>query len=221
MKARHGSGAARPTRSAKRPSATPATFSIRSATNIRCNYYVSLAKELEKMGAHILAIKDMAGLCRPYAADKLVKALREEVGLPIHFHTHDTSGINAASDLESRRSGRATSRMRAIASMSGTTSQPNLNSIVAALRTRERDTGLDLDALNRVLRLLGDGARLLRAVRHRARSRHGGSLYSRNARRPIHQSEGTGRTHGPGRALAGDRAHLRRREPALSATSSK
>ncbi len=59
-------------------------------------YYVQLAKRLEKLGAHFLAIKDMAGLCRPYAAFALVKALREEIGIPIHFHTHDTSGINSA-----------------------------------------------------------------------------------------------------------------------------
>src|SRR6266540_1812479 len=61
------------------------------------NYYVKMAKELERMGAHVLAIKDMAGLCKPYAADKLVRALRDEIGLPIHFHTHDTAGIQAAS----------------------------------------------------------------------------------------------------------------------------
>ena len=61
------------------------------------------------MGAHILAIKDMAGLCKPYAAEQLVKALREEIGIPIHFHTHDTSGVNAASDPEGRRRRRATS----------------------------------------------------------------------------------------------------------------
>ena len=64
-----------------------------------------MAKELERMGAHILAIKDMAGLCRPYAAEKLVKALREEIGIPIHFHTHDTSGINAASILKAADAG--------------------------------------------------------------------------------------------------------------------
>ena len=57
------------------------------------------------MGAHILAIKDMAGLCKPYAAEKLVKALREEIGIPIHFHTHDTSGINAASILKAAEAG--------------------------------------------------------------------------------------------------------------------
>src|SRR5207302_1827656 len=62
-------------------------------------YYVRMAKELEKMGAHILGIKDMAGLCKPYAAHALVKALKDAVGVPIHFHTHDTSGINSGSIL--------------------------------------------------------------------------------------------------------------------------
>ena len=110
-------------------------------------YYVRLAKELEKMGAHILCIKDMAGLCRPYAAKKLVKALKEAVGIPIHFHTHDTSGINAASILQASDAGVDVADA-AIASMSGCTSQPNLNSVVAALQHTPRDTGLDLDALN-------------------------------------------------------------------------
>ncbi|NBV85759.1 MAG: pyruvate carboxylase, partial [Verrucomicrobia bacterium] len=110
-------------------------------------YYVKLAKELERMGAHFLAIKDMAGLCRPYAAQALVKALREEIGLPIHFHTHDTSGINAASILRASDAGVDVVDL-AIASMSGSTSQPNLNSVVAALENTPRDTGLDLAALN-------------------------------------------------------------------------
>ncbi len=110
-------------------------------------YYVRLARELERMGAHILAIKDMAGLCKPYAAWKLVKTLSEEIGLPVHFHTHDTSGVNAASILKASEAG-ASVADAALASMSGTTSQPNLNSIVAALAHTERDTGLDLDALN-------------------------------------------------------------------------
>jgi len=110
-------------------------------------YYVRMAKELERMGAHVLAIKDMAGLCRPYAAEKLVKALRQEVGIPIHFHTHDTSGVNAASILKAADAG-VDIADAAIASMSGQTSQPNLNSIVAALDHTRRATGLDLDALN-------------------------------------------------------------------------
>jgi pyruvate carboxylase len=110
-------------------------------------YYVKLAQELERMGAHFLAIKDMAGLCRPYAAHKLVKTLREEVGLPIHFHTHDTSGIAAASVLRAADAGVHVVDL-ALAAMSGSTSQPNLNSIVAALQHTPRETGLDLDRLN-------------------------------------------------------------------------
>jgi len=110
-------------------------------------YYVKLAKELEKMGAHFLAIKDMAGLCRPAAASVLVKALKDEIGIPIHFHTHDTSGISAASVLSAAEAGVDVVDLAA-ASMSGSTSQPNLNSIVAALQFTKRDTGLDLDAWN-------------------------------------------------------------------------
>ena len=110
-------------------------------------YYVSLAKELEKMGAHFLAIKDMAGLCRPYAAHKLVSVLKSEIGLPIHFHTHDTSGTSAASVLQASDAGVDVVDL-ALASMSGGTSQPNLNSVVAALQHTPRATNLDLDALN-------------------------------------------------------------------------
>jgi pyruvate carboxylase len=110
-------------------------------------YYVKMAKELERMGAHMLAIKDMAGLCKPYAAEKLVKTLRQEIGIPIHFHTHDTSGLNAASVLKAAESGVHVAD-GAIASMSGQTSQPNLNSIVASLEHTRRDTKLDLAALN-------------------------------------------------------------------------
>ncbi len=110
-------------------------------------YYVGLARELEKMGAHFLAIKDMAGLCRPYAAQALVKALKEAIGIPVHFHTHDTSGMNAASVLRASDAGVDVVDL-AIASMSGSTSQPNLNSIVAALQHTPRETGLDLDTLN-------------------------------------------------------------------------
>ncbi|MFO1484755.1 MAG: pyruvate carboxylase [Verrucomicrobiaceae bacterium] len=109
-------------------------------------YYVRLAKELEKMGAHMLCIKDMAGLVRPFAAKKLVKALKDEVGLPIHFHTHDTSGLNASSYLEASLAG-VDVVDAAISSLSGGTSQPNLNSLVAAMQHTPRDTGLDPEAL--------------------------------------------------------------------------
>jgi pyruvate carboxylase len=118
-------------------------------TKYSLKYYVKLAKELVKMGTHILGIKDMAGLCRPYAAHALVKALRDEVGVPIHFHTHDTSGINAASILRAADAG-VDIADAALASMSGMTSQPNLNSIVAALAHTPRDTGLDLNSLNQL-----------------------------------------------------------------------
>ncbi len=110
-------------------------------------YYVSMAKEMEKLGVHFLAIKDMAGLCKPYAAYALFKALREEIGIPLHFHTHDASGVNAASVLKAADAG-ADVADAAVAAMSGTTSQPNLNSIVEALRHTPRDTGLDVGTLN-------------------------------------------------------------------------
>lgn len=109
-------------------------------------YYVKMAKELEKMGAHILAIKDMAGLCKPYAAEKLVKALKQEVGLPIHFHTHDSSGLNAASIFKAAEAGVDVADA-AIAAMSGSLSQPNLNNIAASLAHTKRDPGLDHQAL--------------------------------------------------------------------------
>ena len=116
-------------------------------TKYSLKYYVKLAKELEKMGAHFIAIKDMAGLCRPFAARALLKALRAETNLPLHFHTHDTSGVNAASVLAAIESG-ADVVDSAISSMSGSTSQPNLNSLVAALQHTPQDSGLDLAALN-------------------------------------------------------------------------
>jgi pyruvate carboxylase len=113
------------------------------------NYYVDLAKELEKMGAHILAIKDMAGLCHPTAAYRLVKALKNEVSLPIHFHTHDSSGIASASVLKASEAGVDVVDL-AISSMSGCTSQPNLNSIAHSLRNAPRSTKLDVDAFNQL-----------------------------------------------------------------------
>ncbi|WP_131111928.1 pyruvate carboxylase [Sulfuricystis thermophila] len=109
-------------------------------------YYVALAKQLEKAGAHILAIKDMAGVCRPRAARELVRVLKEETGLPIHFHTHDTSGISAASVLAAVEAG-CDAVDGALDSMSGLTSQPNLSAIAAALSGSERDPGVDFDAL--------------------------------------------------------------------------
>ncbi len=104
-------------------------------------YYVDMARQLEKAGAHILGIKDMAGVCRPAAARALVKALKEETGLPIHFHTHDTSGGSVASVLAAVEAG-VDAVDGAMDAMSGLTSQPSLGAIVAALEHTERDTGL-------------------------------------------------------------------------------
>ncbi|TGS13212.1 pyruvate carboxylase [Mesorhizobium sp. M2E.F.Ca.ET.209.01.1.1] len=105
-------------------------------------YYVGLAKELEAAGAHIIAVKDMAGLLKPSAARALFKALREATDLPIHFHTHDTSGLSAATVLAAVESG-ADAIDAAMDSFSGNTSQPCLGSIVEALKGTERDPGLD------------------------------------------------------------------------------
>ncbi len=109
-------------------------------------YYVGMAKELEKRGANLIAIKDMAGLCKPYAARKLVETLRQEVGIPVHFHTHDVGGAQAASVLEGASVGLEIAD-GAIASMSGLTSQPSLNAIVESLRFTPRETGIDPAAL--------------------------------------------------------------------------
>jgi pyruvate carboxylase len=112
-------------------------------------YYVNLAHELEKAGAHILGIKDMSGLMKPAAARVLVRALREETDLPIHFHTHDTSGIAAATVLAAVEAG-ADAFDAAMDSMSGLTSQPCLGSLVEALADTDRDTGLDGEAIRRI-----------------------------------------------------------------------
>ncbi len=110
------------------------------------DYYVKLAKQLEALGANLLAIKDMAGLCRPYAARQLIGALKQEVGLPIHFHTHDTAGGQMASLLMAAEAGVDIVDV-AISSMAGLTSQPCLETLVAALQRQPRDTGFDPDAL--------------------------------------------------------------------------
>ncbi len=109
-------------------------------------YYVGLAKELEKAGANLLGIKDMAGLCKPYAARALVRALKQEVGIPVHFHTHDSAGGQLASLLLAAEEG-VDVVDAAMAPLSGMTSQPSLNALVEAMRFAERDTGLDYDAL--------------------------------------------------------------------------
>ena len=112
-------------------------------------YYVALARELEAAGAHIIAIKDMAGLLKPASARVLFKTLREETDLPLHFHTHDTSGIAAATVLAAIDSG-VDAVDAAMDALSGNTSQPCLGSLVEALRGHERDPGLDPEWIRRI-----------------------------------------------------------------------
>ena len=112
-------------------------------------YYVSMAKELEAAGAHILGLKDMAGLLKPAAATMLIKTLKTEIGIPIHFHTHDTSGIAASTILAASEAG-VDAVDTAMDAFSGGTSQPCLGSIVEALRHTERDTELDIDDVRQI-----------------------------------------------------------------------
>lgn len=112
-------------------------------------YYVDKAKEIERMGAHILAIKDMSALLKPYAAAKLIKALKDEITIPIHLHTHDTTGNGGATALMAADAG-VDIVDTALNSMSGLTSQPALNSLVAALNNTERETGIDLSGIQKL-----------------------------------------------------------------------
>ena len=121
-------------------------LSNRERSKYDLDYYVALATQLKIAGAHILSIKDMAGVLKPTAAGMLVRALKEEVGLPIHLHTHDTSGMGIATILAAADAG-ADIVDAAIDSFSGGTSQPCMGSVVEALRRSERDTGLDISVI--------------------------------------------------------------------------
>ncbi|MXX89446.1 MAG: pyruvate carboxylase [Boseongicola sp. SB0665_bin_10] len=112
-------------------------------------YYVSMAKELKKAGTHVLGLKDMAGLVKPAAARALVKALKEEVGLPVHFHTHDTAGIACASILAASEAG-VDAVDCAMDALSGNTSQATFGTVVEALRGSGRDTQLDIGAIREI-----------------------------------------------------------------------
>lgn len=116
-------------------------------TKFDLQYYLDLARELEDAGTHILAIKDMAGLLKPRAAEILIPALQEAVDIPIHLHTHDTSSIQSATYQSAIEKGVDVVDV-ALSSMSGLTSQPNFNSIVAMMKGHSRENKLDLDQLN-------------------------------------------------------------------------
>lgn len=110
-------------------------------------YYIDLAKQLEDEGAHILALKDMAGLLKPYAAEKLITELKKSIDIPIHLHTHDTSSVQSATYLKAIEAGVDVVDL-AIGSMSGLTSQPSFNSVAAFLQGHEREREMDLKKLN-------------------------------------------------------------------------
>jgi len=112
-------------------------------------YYVNMAKELKAAGTHILGLKDMGGLVKPDAAKVLVKALKEETGLPVHFHTHDTAGIALASILAASEAG-VDAVDCAMDALSGNTSQATLGTLVEALKHSDRATGLDADAIRQI-----------------------------------------------------------------------
>ncbi len=111
------------------------------------NYYIQLAKDLENAGAHMIAIKDMAGLLKPYSAAVLVSALKDSVNLPIHLHTHDTSSLQSATYLKAIEAGVDVVDV-ALSGLSGLTSQPNFNSIVEMMRYHEREHTFEINMLN-------------------------------------------------------------------------
>ena len=116
-------------------------------TKYNLKYYINLAKEIENAGAHILAIKDMAGLLKPYAATELVTALKSELNIPIHLHTHDTSSIQSATYLKAIEAGVDVVDV-ALSGLSGLTSQPNFNSVVEMMKFNERENPINSTSLN-------------------------------------------------------------------------
>ncbi len=120
-----------------------------SRTKYNLQYYINMAKELEKRGTHIIGIKDMSGLLKPAAAYKLIKELKNEVGVPVHLHTHDTSGNGVASILMAAQAG-VDIVDTALNSMAGLTSQPAMNSVVAAIQNTDRESNINLDEIQQL-----------------------------------------------------------------------
>ncbi|MBZ0100121.1 MAG: pyruvate carboxylase, partial [Taibaiella sp.] len=116
-------------------------------TKYNLDYYLRLAKDLENAGAHILAIKDMSGLLKPYAAAELVAGLKATVNIPIHLHTHDTSSLQPATYLKAIEAGVDVVDV-ALGAVSGLTSQPNFNAVVEMMKFHERENHFDIDSLN-------------------------------------------------------------------------
>ena len=171
------------------------------------DYYLELAQRIVDAGAHILAIKDMAGVLRPAAAAKLVTALRERFDLPVHLHTHDTAGGQLATLMAAINAGVDAVDV-ASASLAGTTSQPSASALVAALAHTERDTGIDLAAVSSLEPYWEAVRRLYAPVRVGPGSPHGPRVPARDPRRPALQPAPAGHRPGPGGALRGNRGHV-------------
>ncbi len=176
------------------------------------DYYLRLAEQIVDTGAHVLAIKDMAGLLRAPAAARLVRALRERFDLPVHLHTHDTAGGQIGTLLAAIDAG-VDAVDAATATMAGTTSQPSLSALVAATDdTDARDRPRHRQRL-RPRALLGGGAQPLPAVRVRPRLPHRSGLRPRDPRRPAVQPPPAGDRARSRRPLRGHRGHVCRRQP--------
>ncbi|AXT63182.1 pyruvate carboxylase [Aquimarina sp. AD10] len=116
-------------------------------TKYTLEYYIQLAKDIENAGAHILGIKDMAGLLKPYAAYELVSALKSEINIPIHLHTHDTSSVQSATYLKAIEAGVDVVDV-ALGGLSGLTAQPNFNAVLEMLKFNDRENSIDIPKLN-------------------------------------------------------------------------
>ncbi len=155
-------------------------------------YYVGMAKDLEAAGAHVLGLKDMAGLLKPAAARVLIKALKDETGLPIHFHTHDTSGVAGGATIIAAADAGVDAADLAMDAFSGGTSQACLGSIVEALDNTERDTGLDISAIREISNYWGQVRTQYAAFESGLMAPRLRGLPARNARRSVHQPQGPG-----------------------------
>ena len=167
------------------------------------------------MGTHILGIKDMAGLCKPYAAARAGQGPARGSRMFPSTSTRTTPAGSTPAAFCAPATPAWISSTPPSPAMSGVTSQPNLNSLVAALQNTPRDTRTGFERPERPGRLLGSGPRSILSVRRKPEGRLGAGVSARNARRAVHQSSPAGQEPRPGRPLEPDRRRVRAGEPAL------
>mgnify|MGYP000040183910 CR=1 FL=1 len=173
-------------------------------------YYVNFAKELERRGAHMLAIKDMSGLLKPYAAKKLVSTLKQEIGIPIHLHTHNTTDNQIATYLMAAEAG-VDVVDTAIGPLANLTSQPSMNAVVESLRGQERDTGFDRSAC-RSWPITGPTCACATRASTRPQGPRHRYLPLRDPRRPVHEPAAAGRVARPRPPLRGGQGDVPHRQ---------